>query len=232
MSACSDSASAAFLAGAVVDQPIHPFAGIAVLADRRVERGVAAEPAVHVDHVLLGHAQPLGDELDLVGPHIAFVERGDPALGLAQVEEQLLLVGGGAHLHQRPGAQDVFLDRRLDPPHRVGREAEALLGLEALDRLHQADIALGNDFGDRQAIAAVAHGDLGHEPQMAGDEPMRRVAVAVLAPALGQHVFLLRFQHREPPNFFQVSGKAGFTRQDRQSCSLGHDSALHVSAPA
>jgi hypothetical protein len=118
--------------------------------------------------------------------------------------------------------QDVFLDRRLDPPHGIGGEAEALLRLEALDGLHEADIALGDHFGNGQAIAAVAHGDLGHEPQMAGDEPMRRIAVAVLAPALGQHIFLLRFQHREPPNLFQIPSQAGFTRQDWQSCSLGH----------
>ena len=32
----------AFLAGAVIDQPIHPLAGIAVLADRCVQRRVAA----------------------------------------------------------------------------------------------------------------------------------------------------------------------------------------------
>ena len=212
LSDCSDLGEPALLADAVVDQPVLPLAGIAVLADRRVERGVAAEPAVHVDDVLLGDAQPLGDQLDLIGPHVAFLERGDLALGLAQVEEQLLLVGGGAHLHQRPRAQDVFLDRGLDPPHGVGREPEALVGLEALDRLHQADIAFGDDLGDRQAVAAIAHGDLGHETQMAGDEPMRGVAVAVLAPALGQHEFFLRLQHREPPDFFKIAGEAGFAR--------------------
>ena len=35
-----------------------------------------------------------------------------------------------------------------------------------------------------------------HEAQMAGDEPVRRFAVAVLAPALGQQVSLLRFNYR------------------------------------
>ena len=157
----------------------------------------------------------LAMSFDLIGAQVALLERGDLALGLAQVEEQLLLVRGGAHLHQRPRAQDVFLDRRLDPPHRIGGEAEALVGLEALDRLHQADIALRDHLGDRQAVAAIAHGDLGHEAQMAGDEPVRGVAVAVLAPALGQHVFLLRFQHREPPDFFEIAGETGFGRQDR-----------------
>jgi hypothetical protein len=32
------------LARRVIDQPILPFAGIAVLSDRRIERGVPAEP--------------------------------------------------------------------------------------------------------------------------------------------------------------------------------------------
>ena len=49
---------------------------------------------------------------------------------------------------------------------------------------------------------------------MAGDEPVCRVAVAVLAPALGQHEFFLRFQHREPPDFIEIAGQAGFGRED------------------
>src|SRR5712671_3740595 len=49
------------LARSLVSQPVQPFAGIAVRANRRVERGVAAEPPVHVDHVLLRDAEPLGD---------------------------------------------------------------------------------------------------------------------------------------------------------------------------
>jgi hypothetical protein len=75
--------------------------------------------------------------------------------------------------------------RRLDPPHGISGEAETFFRLEALDRLHQADIALRDRLRDRQAVAAIVPGDLGHEPQMAGDELVRRAAVAVLAPALG-----------------------------------------------
>ena len=44
---------------------------------------------------------------------------------------------------------------------------------------------------------------------MAGDELVRRFAVAVLAPALGEHVFFLRLQHREPPDFLKITGEAG-----------------------
>src|SRR5260370_14411115 len=168
-----------------VHQPVLPLAGIAVLADRGVERGIAAESPVHVNHVRFGDADPPGDDLHLVEPHSAVVEDGEFVLGLAEVEEHFLLVSRGAHLHQRPRALDVFLDRRLDPPHGVGGEPEALIRLEALDRLHQADIALGARLRDRHAVAAIVPGDLGHEPQMAGDELVRRVAITVLAPALG-----------------------------------------------
>ena len=43
---------------------------------------------------------------------------------------------------------------------------------------------------------------------------MRGVAVVVLAPALGEHVFLLRLQHREPLDFGEIAGKAGFAGDD------------------
>jgi hypothetical protein len=75
-----------------------------------------------------------------------------------------------------------------------------------LHRLHQADIALRDDLGDRQAVAAIAHRDLGDEAEMAGDEFVRRITVAMLTPALGEHVLFLRLQHREPADFFQVPG--------------------------
>ena len=79
-----------------------PLSGIAALADGVVKRGVADESAVHVDHGAFGDAQTLGDELDLIRAHVAIVERGNAALRLAQVEEQLPMTGRGAHPHQGP----------------------------------------------------------------------------------------------------------------------------------
>jgi len=108
----------------------------------------------------------------------------------------------------------------FDPPHGIGGEAEALFGLESLDRLHQADIALGDHLGDRQPVAAVAHGDLGDQAQVAGDELVSCVAVAVLAPTLRQHVFILRFQHGKPQDLLEIPGKAGVTDSERPSCDL------------
>src|SRR5215831_4405623 len=66
---------------------------------------------------------------------------------------------------------------------------------------------------------------------MAGDELVRRVAVAMLAPALGQHEFVLRFQHGKPPDLLEIAGEAGFGRQNRQSRGTGHSSALQSLPP-
>jgi hypothetical protein len=57
---------------------------------------------------------------------------------------------------------------------------------------------------------------------VAGDETVRGVAILVLAITLREHVFFLRFQHRELADFSEVASKAGFRRKDRQSNSTGH----------
>jgi hypothetical protein len=46
------------------------------------------------------------------------------------------------------------------------------------------------------------------------------VAVAVLAPTLRQHVFILRFQHGKPPDLLEIPGKARVTDSERPSCDL------------
>src|ERR1700730_7839610 len=79
----------ALLARRVIDQPILPFAGIA-LSDRRIERGVPAEPTVHVDYVVLGDAEAFGEEFDLIRAHIAFVEHRNAAFGLTQIAPRIL----------------------------------------------------------------------------------------------------------------------------------------------
>src|SRR5690349_6125727 len=57
---------------------------------------------------------------------------------------------------------------------------------------------------------------------MTGDESVCRVPIPMLAPTLGEHVLLLRLQHRELADFGEVTGETGFCGQDRQSCSAGH----------
>src|SRR5204863_3552906 len=84
--------------------------------------------------------------------------------------------------------------------------------------LHQADIALGDHFVDGQTIAAIAHGDLRHQTQMAGDELMRRLGVFMFTPALGEHVFLLRIKERKFANFGEVTRKAAFAYDWKRPC--------------
>jgi hypothetical protein len=37
----------------------------------------------------------------------------------------------------------------------------------------------------------------------------------MLAPTLGEHIFLLRLQHGEPTDLGEVSGKTGFSIENR-----------------
>src|SRR3546814_1312236 len=122
---------------------------------------------------MLRYAVISSDFLDVFGTQSAILERFEIVLHPAQVEEQLLLRGRGAHFYKAPAPQDEFLNRGTNPPHCVSREAEAAIGLELLHTLHQADIAFGDQFADRQAVTAIAHGDLGHETQVRRNELRR-----------------------------------------------------------
>ena len=79
----------------------------------------------------------------------------------------------------RPGKMAVIGNGVVVDPHGVGGKAEAALGIELLDGLHQADITLGNDFADRQPIAAITHRDLCDKAKMAGDELVGGVTIAM-----------------------------------------------------
>jgi hypothetical protein len=57
---------------------------------------------------------------------------------------------------------------------------------------------------------------------MRGDEPVRGIAVAMLAPALGEHVLLLRLQHRKLSDFFEVARQSAMRAYTRQTPS-GHE---------
>ena len=147
---------------------------------------------------------------------VTVFQRADAAFGLTEVEEQLFLGRRGAKLHKAPGPQDVFLNRRTDPPHCVGRKAEALFRVETFHSLHQTHVGLGNHFGLRQAIAAIAHRDFRRQTQVACDQLVSRVSVLIFDPAFGQHVFLFRLKQRELANFLKVPAQAGFRGRRRK----------------
>ena len=144
---------------------------------------------------------------------IAAVNRANLAFDAAQIKKQFLLRGGGADFHQRPGAQHIFLNRRLNPPHRIGGQAEAFIRVKFLDRMHHTQIAFGNQICHRQAIAAVSHRNFGHQAQMAGHQLMRRVHITAFSKGPGQHIFLIRFQHRKLADLLHIAGQAALRGQ-------------------
>ena len=130
------------LVGVFVFQPVLPLhRPLAFGADRGVQGRIPARhTAVHGDDFGFSHTKVRRDTFDVIGVQVAFFQRADAVLGLAQIEEQFFLARGRAQFHQRPGPQDIFLDRGADPPHGVGRQTEAFFRIEAFDRLHQADV--------------------------------------------------------------------------------------------
>src|SRR3546814_1495619 len=77
---------------------------LAILPHRDVERSVATHrhAAIHADDIMLRYAEISSDFLDVFGTQIAILERFEIVLHPAQVEEQLLLRGRGAHFYKSP----------------------------------------------------------------------------------------------------------------------------------
>jgi hypothetical protein len=69
-------------------------------------------------------------------------------------------------LDHAPVLQDVLVDLGLDPVHGIAHQAHALVRVEALDGLHQADIAFLDQVAVRQPIAQVLAGNRDHEAQV------------------------------------------------------------------
>jgi hypothetical protein len=70
--------------------------------------------------------------------------------------------------------RDRTADRVADPPAPVGREPEALAIVEAIDRLHQADVALLDEVLKRHPPVVEASCDRDHEPEVGLDEGVLR----------------------------------------------------------
>jgi len=191
---------------------------VLVVAAVGLERDVLpAEAGFHLHHVL-------GLDVQLARDRFHFIGAQGVAAGLqsAQVEEQLALGLGGGHLDQAPVLEDVFVDLGLDPVDREGHQTHAPVGVEALDRLHEADIAFLDQVGMGQTVAQVATGDRNHQPQVGHDQLARRFEVFLVAEAMGEFDFFLLRQHRQAIDRLDVLVNAARRGRDRQSQGRVH----------
>src|SRR5208282_5026795 len=116
--------------GDYVEQPCI-IAGAGGLIERYL---ALAHPLLHLAHVAFPHTHPMRQQERLRLEAFAL----QPFGLFAEIEEQLALRLGGADLDQPPVVDQVAVDIRAHPPHRVRRKADSMFGVEILDRFHQA----------------------------------------------------------------------------------------------
>ena len=75
------------------------------------------------------------------------------------------------------------MDLGLDPVHGKRHQPHATIGIEALDGLHQPDVAFLDEVGMSQAIAHVLAGNRDNQPQMRQHQLAGSVEVAVVLQA-------------------------------------------------
>ena len=119
-------------------------------ADRRTGRAQERRCSISTTSAMLT-PRSRGD-----GRALGRAEPAEVTLHLAQVEEELALRLGRRDLHDAPVAQDELVHLGANPVHRERHETHADLGVEALDGLHEADVAFLDQVAERQAVTDIA----------------------------------------------------------------------------
>ena len=112
--------------------------------------------------------------------HFLVVHPAQTLLRLAQVEEQLALRLGRGDLDDAPVAQDELVHLGADPVHRERHEAHALVRVEALDGLHQADVAFLDQIADAAGRSRVAARDVHDEAQVRQHQLLGRIEIVLV----------------------------------------------------
>jgi hypothetical protein len=170
----------------------------------RVQRGWAVGSLTEQGELAAWHADFIGQFLvGRFAAHHLGEHRGDAAhFGdlVHHVDGQadgLGLVGQGA------------FDGLFDPPSGVGGKLAAFFRIEALHRLHQADVAFRNEVGDGHSVVGVVLGDFHDQSQVGADHVGSRFRIAVLD-ALGKCQFLFGSEKRGFGNLPEVEFQAAF----------------------
>jgi len=102
------------------------------------------------------------------------------------------------------GVDQRALDRLLDPPRGIGREARALRGVEALDGADEADVAFLDEVGERQAAVHIVLGDRDDQAQVGADHPVLCGRVVVVDDAPTEILLLLGIQQGDLVDLLQI----------------------------
>jgi len=123
---------------------------------RRIERQAATvELSQHLVHALFAHAETLGQTLLRRRPVARRRLRPEPRALAAQAKEHARVERAARARHQAPRIHDAHHDLRTHPVRCVGGETHVTLGVEAIERLHQPDVAFADQVGDGDAVVLV-----------------------------------------------------------------------------
>ncbi|MNR06465.1 hypothetical protein D3C85_1225370 [compost metagenome] len=86
------------------------------------------------------------------------------------------------------------MDFRLDPVHGERHQTHTHFRVEALDRLHQADVAFLDQVSLSQTVAGIATGDMYDKTQVGEHHLPSRPQILLIVETLGQFTLLLRRQ--------------------------------------
>ncbi len=137
----------------------RPLLAVIVAA---IERHVsAAHAGFHLPHRVLRHVEIAGERADLIVLHPA---KARP--GFAEIEKQLALRFGRSNFDDAPVAKNKVINLRANPVHRERHQAHVTGRIVALDGLHQPDIALLYQIGQRQSVTHEAARDTHYMTQM------------------------------------------------------------------
>ena len=128
-------------------------------------------------------------------------------------------------------------DRLFDPPASVGAEADIPLGIEAVDRFHQAEVSFGDEIEEGETAVVVVGGEFYNETEVGLDHELACGGITT-ADAFGEGDLFGAIEERgfadalevgleSSGKFYVRIGKLGFsgassfcihTRLDRREC--------------
>ena len=92
--------------------------------------------------------------------------------------------------------------------HGEGHEPYAEIRVEALDRLHQADIAFLHQIADGQPIAEIAAGDVRNEAQVREHQGACGLDIGIIAETARERLLVFARQHGDARHAFEIGVEA------------------------